>query len=127
MALEGYSRNVYGNRARGDLSIVCIQATFTSGAATRDAATSSPGTTISSGSGSVYDITFPACTFVHVLGLALDNKDTTPDGADAVLPIAINIAAAGTGKIAIMASDDGLVVDPDDNARLYVTLLCGAA
>lgn len=126
MALTDYCRNVFGPKTFGDLSLVVIQATFASGVATRDASNSSPDTTCTGNSGGVYAITFPACQFVHVVGCQLDNKDATPDGADAHVAVPISISAAGTGSIATLATDDGLVADPDDTARLFVTLLCGS-
>lgn len=125
MALESYCRNVYGPQKFVDLSIVVLQATFLSGASTRDADNSSPDTTITDDTTGDYDITFPPCTFVHVLGMHLDNKDDTPDAADAKVAVPCNISTAGTGKVLILATDDGLVAAPDDGARLFVTLLIG--
>jgi hypothetical protein len=123
MSLESYARNLYAPQKFVDVSIVVLQATFLSGASTRDADNSSPDTTIADDTTGDYDITFPAGTGVHVLGMHLDNGDDTPDGADAHIAVPCDISADGTGKVLILATDDGLVAAPDDGARLFVTLL----
>lgn len=126
MALAAYARNLYGPTKLVDLNVVILQATFSDGSGTvvRDADASSPETTITRDTTGDFDITFPKGTFVHVLGMHLDNKDDTPDAADAKVAVPCNIAN-GTGKVLILATDDGLVADPDANARLFVTLLIG--
>lgn len=127
MAFSDYAKNLYGPLKMVDLNLVVLQATFTdgSGAVSRDADNSSPETTIAIDTTGDYDITFPAGTFVHVVGCHLDNKDDTPDAADAHVCVPCNISSAGTGKILILATDDGLVAHPDQGARLFVTLLVG--
>jgi hypothetical protein len=62
MAQADYARNCYGPMKVGDLSLIYIQGTVAggSGAVTRDAAASSPETTITRASAGQYTITFPA-------------------------------------------------------------------
>lgn len=124
--MEGKTRNLYGDKLLGKQNLVLIQATFgAAGAVTRDAANSSPDTTITLDTTGDYDITFPKCEGVHVVGCHLDNGDDTPDAADAFVAAPVGLSAsAGTGKVLICATDDGLVSAPDSGGRLYVTLIC---
>src|SRR5690606_1460303 len=111
----------------GLIEDVFIQATFTDGSGTvdLDEDNSSPGVTIKMDDTGDYDITFPAGNWVHVSGMHLDNKDDTPDATDAKVAVPCNISSDGTGKVLILATDDGLVADPDSGARLFVHLKVG--
>jgi hypothetical protein len=128
MHLPDYKPNLSAPLKFRDLNVVVLQATFASGSATIDATNSSPSVTISAGSGSVYAVTVPPGQFGHIVGCHLDNKDSTPDAIDAHIAVPVNYdASLGTLSIAVLATDDGLVADPDDTARLYLTLLIGRA
>ena len=71
MALENYTRNVYGPAQLTDISIVTLQATFTSSGTliTRDAATSSPGTTITRDTTGQFTVRFPRAVGAHIVSL----------------------------------------------------------
>lgn len=64
MALEGYVQNDYSPRTFGDVSNVYI--TIVSGATPRDAARSSPDTTVTDATGGVYTFTLPKSVFTLV-------------------------------------------------------------
>lgn len=75
MALPDYSRNLFGSKQFGDLSL-CTVVVGSDG--TRTAADSSPETTVTAAGSGVYDITFPKATKGFLLGqpaLVTTNSD----------------------------------------------------
>jgi type 1 fimbria pilin len=126
--IPDYADNTYAPLKFGAVHDVFIQATFTdgTGAVSLDSTNSSPGVGIAFDATGDYDITFPKGGWIHVSGAYLDNKDDTPDAADAHVAVPCNISGtAGTGKILILATDDGAVSHPDAGARLFVHLKVG--
>lgn len=124
MALESYTRNVYGSAQLGDMSIVVLQALMVSGAPVRDAATSSPETTISVAATAQFSITFPKGTSVHLLG-----AHVVREGEAAGVGQSIHfetLTAAGTGTFETTSETADTPALPTDGSRIYLTLLvCG--
>lgn len=127
MWLRDYKPNLAGPLKLRHLSVVVIQATFSSGVATLDTDASSPDVTIAKDTTGDYDITFPAGQFVHCIGVHLDPAADDPTDANVADAYPRSLDAGGTGKILFMHSDDGGLADPDDDTRLYLTLLVGKA
>lgn len=123
MAQEGYTLNLYGSRMLGDLNVVLIVAEVgASGAVTLTAAESSPGVTIALNTTGQYDITFPKCQTVFLLG------------AHSLLAEAVGsqiqfeaLSAAGTGSFETALTTAGATAaEPASGTRFYIALLCGA-
>jgi hypothetical protein len=122
MALEDTTCNFYGPKKFGDLSLVTIQATVAggSGAATRDADNSSPGTTIARTAAGQYDITFPAGQTFHPLfaGTLLAEQLGSAGFLEAAS------ATAGTATYEF-GTTPGTAAEVADNTRIYITFLVG--
>lgn len=123
MALPDYARNLFGPQVFGDLSLVVIQATIAggSGAPTRDAAASSPGTTISRDSAGQYSVTYPGGTIFVPLNSGTVLAEQA--GSDGYLE-AFN-AAAGTASYEF-AVTPGTAAEVADNTRICIAFLIGA-
>jgi hypothetical protein len=128
--LRDYKPQLDTPKRQGRLSLVYIQATFASGVATVDTDASSPEVTMEKDSTGDYDITFPKARFVHCIGVEIDpGTDDPGDTAEKEgSPRSLSASGSngvGTGKILFRNSDDGGLADPEDNSRVYVTLLVG--
>jgi len=119
MAFAAYARNVYSATKLVDMNIVVLQATIgAAGAVTRDAAVSSPETTITLDGTGQYSITFPKGTAGHIVGCEallaeqLGNK---------LYPEAFS-ATAGTATFE-HAVAPGTAAEPASGTRFFITLL----
>lgn len=82
MALEAYAKTLYAPLVFGDLSLVTIVIT----ASGRDAARSSPDTTVGAGASGAYVCTMPQGQLAPILGFAgCVNAGTTTDGDRATI------------------------------------------
>lgn len=106
--------------------IVRLQATFSSGVATKDETRrrSDPNITIAKSSTGNYAIAaIPLGADVHVLGCHLDPGADNPADTDAQLGAPRSFSAtAGTGIVLFTRPDTGALADPPDGSRLYLTL-----
>lgn len=122
MALESYAANFYGPKLFGDLNLVFIQATIAggSGAVTRDAAASSPGTTITRSNTGQYDITFPAGQYF----IPLEACTVLAEQLGSAGFCEAFSATAGTASYEF-ATTAGTAADPADLTRLCIAFLVG--
>lgn len=120
MAFAAYGRNVYAPTKFVDLNYVFVQATIAggSGAVTRDAANSSPETTITRDGVGQYSITFPKGAFAQVIGAEV----LLAESAGSKLYAEAVSATAGTASFEA-AAVPGTAADPADLSRIFITLL----
>jgi hypothetical protein len=98
MAQEGYTRNLYGNKMLGDISL-CVVVVNTDG--TRDATRSSPDTTVSAAGSGVYNIVFPKAT----LGFVVGQPALVATSSDGVF-VEVKAFDADAGTIQLELSDE---------------------
>jgi|SRR5688572_710597 len=119
MAFAAYGRNVYAPTKFVDLNWVFIQAAIgATGAVTRDAANSSPETTIARDGTGQYSITFPKGSFAQVVGAEV----LLAESAGSKLFTEAVSATAGTASFEA-ATTPGTAADPADGSRVFITLL----
>jgi hypothetical protein len=130
--LQDYKPQLDTPKRQGRLSLVYIQAAVgATGAPTIDTANSSPRTTIARDSAGVYSITYPKAVFVHPVGACITEPDVSPVAADGKVGGFVGLDATGAGvgtgigKAVFSASDDGLISEVTDGARINITLLIG--
>jgi len=118
--LTSYARNLYGPTKFVDLSFVVIQATMAAGVVTRDAANSSPETTITLDTTGQFSITYPKCLFAQVVGAEVLLAESLGSKlyAETVTP------TSGTATFE-SATTPGTAATPADGSRLFITLLVG--
>lgn len=128
--LQDYKPQFDTPKRQGRLAIVYIQAAVgATGAPTIDTDNSSPRTSISRDSAGVYSITFPKGQFVHPVGACITEPDASPVEGDGKVGGFLSMSAAtggtGVGKVTFAASDDGLISEVTNGARINITLLIG--
>lgn len=124
MALEGYARNLYGNKMLGDLSLVCIRATMVAGAPVIDTTCSSPGTTLVLGTAGQFTGTFPAGVCAFWLNAMVDRNAEAAGVGQSVH--AEGLAPAGTFAFETTSETVDTPVTPTDGSVIYVAILVGA-
>lgn len=117
-----YARNVYAPTKFVDVSIVILQATFASSGTviTRDAANSSPETTIVRDSAGQFTVTFPKCVGAHVVGLS---RMIAEAAAGQFIDPETLVSTTGTFTFET-STTKGTAADPADGERIFVTLIC---
>jgi hypothetical protein len=127
--LQDYKPQMDTPKRQGRLALVYLQATFATGVASVDTDKSSPRVTLVKSTTGLYNVTFPKCTYVHVVGAHLDPgaDDPSDPALKIVSPRAFTPASGGTGigKVLFSNTDDGGPEDPGDTTRFYLTLLVG--
>ena len=137
--LPDYKQNVFSPLKFRHVHMVCLQATFTGGVPTLDAANSSPSLNSSgavagglgiSGAAGTYTIFCPKGQFLQILSCEMAIPADNPGGAAGIDPFAktsggtIN-PATGQFTLLTLPAGGGAAASPPDNARLYLTLLVG--
>jgi len=125
--LPDYKNSLFAPLKFRHVHFIVLQATFSSGVATVDASESSPGVTLVKDTTGDYDVTFPKGQWVHVVGCALDPASDTPTDSVETKVSPRSFVATGTGKLLFSHVDDGGEADPEDNTRVYLTLMLGRA
>jgi len=120
MALEGYALNCYASKMLGDVNLVVIQGTIagSSGAITRDAAISSPGTTITRDSAGQYSVTFPQ----GQLFIPLTAETVLAEQAGSAGYLEAFSATAGTASYEF-ATTPGTAAEVADLTRICIAFL----
>lgn len=126
MALLDTARNLYGPKLLGDLSFVLIKATMTAGAPVRDAAASSPDTTIALGTAGQFTGTFPPGVVAAWVGLPVVDRAAEAAGVGQSVHCEGLSASAGTFAFETTSETVDTPVTPTDGSVIYVTLLVGA-
>lgn len=116
--------NFHVDRIRGRVKLVTIQATFTGGTPTLDAANSSPGTAIAGAAGD-YTLTLGTTgTFGQWVGALMQLAEATGVGATCN-PEALSASAGTAAFETVTATAPGTAVSPADGSRVFITILIG--
>jgi hypothetical protein len=124
MAKEGYAQNLYGPKMLGDLNVVVIRATMTAGAPVRDAAASSPDTTIALGTAGQFTGTFPAGVTAHWLNVIVDRNAEAAGVGQSVH--CEGLTASGTYAFETTTETADTPATPTDGSVIYIAILVGA-
>jgi hypothetical protein len=122
--LAAYARNVYAPTKFVDVSIVIVQAVFASSGTTitRDAANSSPETTIVRDGTGQFTVTFPKCLGAHFVAGSTLLAEATGVGAD-IRPESVSASLGSASFETSTATAPGTAADPADGSRLFFTFI----
>src|SRR5262245_6107569 len=130
--LQDYKPQLDTPKRQGRLALVYIQADIgSSGAVTISTDGSSPRTSITLNGAGRYDITYPKCTYAHLVGAYVINDDAVPATGEGQSCLGFNFvpggagSGRGTGSILVVSGNGAVKADPPNGSKLHITLLVG--